>query len=100
MIRASTIYAIVDDRDDCRVRYIGRTMCSLKERLQNHHYGDLAVANWIRANSKNLKIFPLEIVPFVPWAAGNAERKWIEYYRSIGHDLFNIWPYTQERNPQ
>ncbi len=91
--KSTVIYSLVDPRDE-RVRYVGKTMVSLRERLIGHLYeskrGRNKRHNWIRKlTSLGLepRIVPLETVPpGGDWA--EAERRWISLL-GASHDLLN-----------
>jgi hypothetical protein len=93
--KATSIYVLIDPRTD-QVRYVGKTVKPLKDRLSNHltmaRRGKLQrVARWVRGlllDNIRPEIIEVELVP----AAGDwveAERHWIGYFRFLGADLVN-----------
>lgn len=77
------------------LRYIGKTISSLSERLKRHlkEKTDFYKNRWIRSlTAKNItpEIRLIEIVEFPFWKV--AERNWIAYCKSIGIKLTNTTP--------
>lgn len=89
------IYALVDPRDD-RVRYVGKTIRTLEQRLYFHFYSLRREKNkrcsWMKSLLKqDLKpnIILLEEFPYrKDWF--DREIYWIAYYRSLFSDLLNM----------
>ena len=91
----ATIYGLVDPVTN-KLRYIGKTHHSPKERLHLHlseaRKGNATPkAVWIRAlldEGKRPKLVILGQYPYAVWAV--AERMWIEAAKQEGCDLLNV----------
>lgn len=87
-----TIYSLSSSEDGV-VRYIGQTTGRLDKRLSHHHYdakklSTIHKSNWIRSVIE--RGFEIVISPIEEGAIwGEAEIKWIKFYRDNGHDLVN-----------
>jgi len=86
------IYGLIDPRTN-QIRYIGKTIRSLGDRLSQHMYEKAKHhrAMWI-LGLKYIGLQPqivlIETIPLEGnWIA--AERKWIAYYKSMGYSLVN-----------
>lgn len=90
---STTIYGLVDPRTD-QLRYVGKTILPLSQRLKGHLYQATKVRRrhtcvWIRSLVRaglQPEIFEIETVG-ENWA--EAEQFWIAYFRMIGADLTN-----------
>lgn len=84
------IYALFD-MNDGRVRYVGKTVQSIEQRVRGHRNSNsahLPVVRWAKKTKTNIGYAVLqELGPAESWQS--AERYWIAFYRSIYPDLLN-----------
>ena len=88
-----TIYVLIDPKTK-RVKYVGRTKMTLKQRLYAHiadkNHNGLKIY-WIRKLSrKGLLPIIAQIEQCTSEEASDCETKWINYYEDSGEFLFNI----------
>ena len=79
------IYALSSPTDG--VRYVGRTRCPW-HRMSGHFYKKLPLSAWVR--SASAVMVELETCDYLQ--GKERERYWIEHYRQLGCDMFNVWP--------
>ena len=90
--RPTLIYRLIDPRDG-RIRYIGKTVETLNDRLSNHLYTkeNNQRGNWIRLVLRDGYKPVIESIEIVPpdedWKA--REIYWIKWHRDNGFDLVN-----------
>lgn len=87
----AVIYGLFDPLTT-ELRYVGKTLYSVKKRLKQHvfHTKNSALKTWIDdlgAHGCRPEIAALEVVDSDEWQ--DAERFWIAYFRSIGANLLN-----------
>lgn len=90
-----TIYALCGE--DLVVRYVGRTGCAMRERLNNHLQGAKKgmspLHEWLRDQGQSVIMIELQRLQKTQYYFGDtaiAERKWVEHYVRQGNDLFNV----------
>jgi GIY-YIG catalytic domain len=74
---------------DGQVRYIGRTTLP-GDRFLAHRYAKTALGDWVR--SVGATMVEIEFCEYPVVRAGKREFYWIEKYRAMGADLFNVAP--------
>ena len=94
-VESAKIYVLIDPRNQ-EIRYVGKTESSLDDRLY-HHIWDAASgkstahkARWLQKLHRlgyEPMIVLVQEVPTINWP--DAERYWINYYRSVGCPLTN-----------
>lgn len=90
-MKRASIYQLVDPETH-RIRYVGQTIKSLKERLRVHcsQKGSRHVICWIKSlRAKGLEPIIQEIVRVPEEQADTVEKILIAFYRSVGHPLTN-----------
>ncbi len=91
--RATYIYVLIDPRDG-EIRYVGKTVFMLEDRLNKHlrdkhnNYRTRWIQSLVRQGLKPIIKLIETVPPDEDWA--ERERYWIAYYRSIGANLTNF----------
>ena len=88
------IYGLVDSREPCRFRYVGRTACPAF-RLQQHRHGlptSWKMRSWrqgVKKDGARVEMVILQIVPSDPGLRARAENRWIDAMRRRGQADLN-----------
>lgn len=98
MERRNLIYAIYDNREPERVRYVGKTTTNLKTRLSNHWTfarnapRPYRIQAWLRSRLTCPEVVGIRVIveTETPLELNELEVQWISHYRNLGQADLNL----------